>query len=262
MENTQDNNDLFNFAYCGNKDAYNNMLGFLAGFAEPEKWTFDINQPNEILYRYIKKTFKQCYSQNKILYTVDNKFACFNTGLLTVNGNDIVMLFDENTNAKAPQKWHLKGFKDITQREFLNVFEKPPELASYFDKFEELYFNPEYTIILNNDHILDDNWDRIHNVVPFLSKNIIKGLLSGILQESQKRIKRNMRLVVPQFFNNQIMFLLPINIPTNDESYITMALAVEPTANNQYRANTIFTKEMAYEKARLLMKPESNWLMS
>ncbi|MDY4795664.1 MAG: DUF3825 domain-containing protein [Dialister sp.] len=40
-----------------------------------------------------------------------------------------------------------------------------------------------------------------------------------------------------------------------------MALAIEKTSTNQYRANTIFTREMAYEKARLLMKPESNWLI-
>ena len=51
------------------------------------------------------------------------------------------------------------------------------------------------------------------------------------------------------------------NIPVNDDELVTMALAVELTATNQYRANTIFTKEIAYEKARLLMKPESNWLI-
>ena len=57
------------------------------------------------------------------------------------------------------------------------------------------------------------------------------------------------------------MYLVPINIPIDDEKRVTMALAVELTQQNQYRANTIFTKEMAYEKARLLMKPESNWLI-
>lgn len=85
-------------------------------------------------------------------------------------------------------------------------------------------------------------------------------MLSGTLKETQQRIKRNMRLAIPQFYKNKIMFLVPLNIPVGENTYETMALAVEKI-NNQYRANTIFTKEIAYEKARLLMKPESNWLL-
>ena len=152
------------------------------------------------------------------------------------------------------------GFRDITERQFLNAFSSIPEIATYTDNYEELYFNPDYPIILSTDHILDDNWERIKEVVP-LSKSIVKGLLVGVVEEAKKRIRRNMRLVIPQFYNNQIMYLLPIQIPVDDDKFETMALAVELTTTKQYRANTIFTKAMAYEKARLLMKPESNWLM-
>lgn len=83
----------------------------------------------------------------------------------------------------------------------------------------------------------------------------------GVIEETKIKIKRNIRLVVPQFYRNEIMYLLPIRIPINDDTFVTMALAVELTQSKQYRANTIFTKEMAYEKARLLMRPESNWLL-
>ena len=38
-----------------------------------------------------------------------------------------------------------------------------------------------------------------------------------------------------------------------------MALAVG-YVNNRYRVNTIFTLSMAYKNARLLMKPEADWL--
>ena len=50
------------------------------------------------------------------------------------------------------------------------------------------------------------------------------------------------------------MYLLPINLDGTN-----MALAVEKI-NQRYRANTIFTIEMAYKNARLLMKPEADWL--
>ena len=51
----------------------------------------------------------------------------------------------------------------------------------------------------------------------------------------------------------------PIQIPV-DDGWITMALALEKTPYNKYRANTIFDIESAYEKARLLMRQDNNWL--
>ena len=250
--------NLFSYAFCGTQEGFAKMLEYLASIAENEKWSFD-GEENSVLYKYIRGTFKQCYAQNKILISDDGQYSCFNTGLLTENGNDIVAMFDKNKWADA-QEWHLIGFRDITERQFLNAFSCIPEIATYTDNYEELYFNPNYPIVLSTDHILDDNWERIKEVVP-LSKSIVKGLLVGVVEEAKKRIRRNMRLVIPQFYNNQIMYLLPIQIPIDDDKFETMALAVELTSTKQYRANTIFTKAMAYEKARLLMKPESNWLM-
>ena len=40
-----------------------------------------------------------------------------------------------------------------------------------------------------------------------------------------------------------------------------MSVAVEKI-NERYRVNTIFTLEMAYKNAKLLMKPEADWLTS
>lgn len=250
---------LKDFAYCGTKEDFMKMIDYLSKIAEPEKWSFD-EKENSILIKYLNGTFKQCYNQNKILFSNDKNFCCFNTGLLTQNGNDIVMLFDKNRQA-GKQPWHLKGFKDNSERQFMDIFDKIPELATYTENFEEFYFNPQYPIVLSSDHILDDNWERIKEAVPSLSKTVVKSLMVGVVEETKRKIKRNLRLAVPQYYKNKIMYLLPINIPVNDDELVTMALAVELTATNQYRANTIFTKEIAYEKARLLMKPESNWLI-
>jgi len=249
---------LFDFAFCGTPEGFASMLGYLASIAEEEKWSFDENE-NTVLFKYVTGTFKRCYAQNKIMYSNDGTFACFNTGLLTKNGDDIVAMFDKNFIPGA-QEWHLMGFRSINERQFMNTFECSPKIATYTDNYEELYFRPEYPIVMSTDHILDDNWDRIREVIP-LSKSIVKGLLTSAVEEAKKKICRNMRLVIPQFYNNQIMYLLPIRIPVDDDKYETMALAVELTSTKQYRANTIFTKAMAYEKARLLMKPESNWLI-
>lgn len=57
------------------------------------------------------------------------------------------------------------------------------------------------------------------------------------------------------------MFLVPISFQLDETNVVTLAIAVEKVNEKQYRANTIFTLEMAYSKARQLMKPEVNWLI-
>lgn len=249
---------LFDYAFCGISTDFNRHIQDLADMSENENWTFDITKPNEVLKKYITNTFTRCCNQNKVLINNNKTHSCFNTGLLTQNGHDIIALFETNRKQNV-QPWVLKGFRDNSNKDFMSVFQETPKLATYTDNYEDFYYNPDLEIVLNTDHILDDNWDRISSKIS-LDKTIVKSLLSGTLKETQQRIKRNMRLAIPQFYKNKIMFLVPLNIPVGEDKYETMALAVEKI-NNQYRANTIFTKEIAYEKARLLMKPESNWLL-
>lgn len=252
---------LQQFAFCGTPDVFKSTIDNLSKMAEPEPWTVNSNEPNSVLTKYIYGTFQRCHSQNKFIYTSDKEYCCFNTGLLTPNGNDILCVFMKNKRIGDDiQPWFLKFFADKTERKYMDLFSEIPPLATYTDNYEKFYFNPNYDIVVSTDHILDDNWERISAVVP-LSKNIVKSLMIGVIEETKIKIKRNIRLVVPQFYRNEIMYLLPIRIPINDDTFVTMALAVELTQSKQYRANTIFTKEMAYEKARLLMKPESNWLL-
>lgn len=116
---------LFDYAFCGAKDGFNNMLITLSQIAEEEIWSFDETQPLSILKKYIMGTFNRCHKQNKILLSEDEKHSCFNTGLLTPNGNDIIGLFEKNTKPDA-QPWVLKKFKDKCSRDFLDVFNEIP----------------------------------------------------------------------------------------------------------------------------------------
>lgn len=251
--------DLYQFAYCGTDDSFMRKLENLANLAEYEIWSFDITNPLSILKTYIYKTFERCNSQNKIFVSEDQEFACSNTGLLTPYGKDILMYFGRNLK-EGVSPWYFRDFKAYTDRDVMNHFSSPPPLATYADDYEQLYFKPAQHIEINFDHILDDNWERIHKEIPF-DKAVVRTLLFGAVEDAKLRVRRNLRLAVPQFYKNQIMFLLPIRIPISDEEQVTMALAVEETEQKQYRGNTIFTREMAYEKARLLMKPDSNWLI-
>lgn len=239
----------------GNSEQFQEKLENLIKLAEKENWTSRESKfQNDILYRYILHTFDRIQSEDKILYTEDQEHASFNTGLLTDMGEDIVCLFSKNKN-EGREEWFLDGFVCLSDRKFAERFNEEPEVAEYFDKPEMMYFNPNYKIIVNANHILGDNINRFPEKLTNLGTRYLNTIFNGALELTKKKIKRNYRLVVPQYYGGNITYLLPLEIDD-----FKCALAVELLANKQYRANTILTLDMAYSNARLLMKPESDWL--
>ena len=267
--NTNTENSLFAFAYCGKEDEFNNKLLYLANnLAEEETWDFNNKNGIDILRKYIFTTFSKCKEQNKIIYTDDKTSCAINTGLLTYNGKEILMLFDGNAflddfnkeRASNYREWYFNGFRATSDRDFMKMFKgKVPQLATYTDDVTNFFFNPELPIEVDVDHIIDDNYNRIAQEVP-LGKEIVRMMLDGVLTIAIKKAKRNFRLAIPQYYQDRIDFLLPIEFPIDDNKYTTMALAIEKL-DGVYRANTIFSLEDAYAKARILMKPDTNWLL-
>lgn len=245
-------NTLLRFAYTGTKEKFNDKLNALASKAETENWS--ITSPNSILYSYIVHTFDRLVDENKILFSEDEKYASFNTGLLTELGEDILGLFAKNTytNNKAP--WILIGFFSESDRKFIENFNKIPKLANYFDNPALMYFNPELPIIVSTNHIMNENSVRFPSNLTSDIKLFLT-LFKGSVDIMKKKISRNYRLVVPQFYQKKLTYLLPLDI-----NGYKCALAAELLPNGQYRANTVLTLEMAYNNARLLMKPETDWL--
>lgn len=260
----KDKPELYTFAFCGSTEAMNDKLKYLAELAEPEKWCYEGREddPYHILKFYILDTFSRCKKENKILYSTDGQYCTFNTGLLTRNSQDILALFVKN-NRPDNQPWKLTKFVACESLDYMNKFDSVAELPRYWDNYDELYFNPDLNIQLNIDHILDDNWERISPVLGAnFNKYIVKLMINGSIIETKARIKRNMRLAVPQYYREKIMFLIPVSFQVAENKTVTLAMAVEKMNDNQYRANTIFTLDMAYSKARQLMRPEANWLIS
>lgn len=256
-ETIKDESSIFIYAFCGNPNQFADKINQLADLAAEEIWSSEGDGTNDILHYYILDTFKQCYRTNIIIE--ENNYSCFNTGLMTSNDEDIFGLFELNSKEGA-QKWFFKGFFAESDWNIAENISEKPKLPKYTDDNSNFYFDTDKDIIWNTDHILDENWDRYSLELKNLGKATVSLLLNGAYGKAIKRIKRNNRLVVPQFYKGKIMYLLPLEIVVQDNK-ITMALAVEKLSNGKYRANTIFTTKMAYGKARLLMKPESNWLL-
>lgn len=254
LNDNMQSNLLFRFAFFGNKDEQTSRFSSLAAMTEKEIWsTNSTTNDYDILINYITYTFEKAFYDCKLLFSDKEDYCCFNTGLLTENGEDIICLFNLFKNSNK-FKWHFNSFEKESSRLFMSNFDKTPDVISYFDDPSALYFDPYKEFVKNLDHILDDNKSRIPEELTNKGNNYVSFLLNSSLDKTIKRCKRNYRIAVPCYYNKNITYLLPINLDGTD-----MAVAIE-LLNGRYRVNTIFTLEMAYKLARLLMKPEADWL--
>lgn len=244
---------LYRFSYWEKEEKKDQYFFELENLAENEIWDSSPDKKNDILINYIVYTFQKVFIDCSLDFSDDDKYCCFNTGLLTENGEDIICLFNEFSGSKK-WKWHIRGFKKESDWDIMDNFSTTPAVSNYFEDPSSIYFDPKKEIVSNFDHILDENFNRFDKELQAKGKVYIQALLQSALKITQKKCLRNYRIAVPQYYNNEITYLLPVNLDGHK-----MALAVK-TVRDRYRANTIFTLEMAYKNARLLMKPEADWL--
>lgn len=62
---------------------------------------------------------------------------------------------------------------------------------------------------------------------------------------------------VLQYYEGKIQLLLPLCLMSDDKPDVAIAVTKK---DNSYQGHTCITLDMAYNNARLIAKPESNWL--
>ena len=76
----------------------------------------------------------------------------------------------------------------------------------------------------------------------------------------KKKVTANYKIAVPQYFDGKIQLLLPLYLL--EKSQPDLALVVTKNQlGNSYQGHTCLTMQMAYNNARLIAKPDSNWLI-
>lgn len=247
---------LYDFANCGRFD---NKIQELANMAMEENWgQMTENKLNPVLHNYISHYFRKVYSDELIVYSEKHdgtKIACFNTGLLTPHFDDIYAYFEENNN-KDKQKWFLASFLNSSSYK-LSTFNKLPDIVKFFNSIDDLFYDTSLELRINAEHIVNDNFERFPQTLQQFPKPVLINMIEGALKSTNKRIRRNYKTAVPQFFNNQIQFLIPL--PLTDILKPDIVITVYKREQHYYGA-TCLTMDMAYNNARLLVKPESDWL--
>ena len=258
---------------------WESKIAFLARIS-PEPWDYMNSDPENnilpVLSNYLYYTFgrlrkeEKLYNEKRISIsetetTYRNKItkikcACFNTGLATTYQEEIFAYFVENSNkmTKNDPDWVLKKFCKASDQE-MSVFEKP-EWANYFRDMDDLsgiLYDTTLPHELKYDHILRDRQERFPTELNSLPDSVLKDLLDQGLEKARRRVRRNYKAAVPQYYNGHIQLLLPLSLLSQDKA--DLALAVEKEGK-RYISRTVLKLEWAYSNARLLAKPDREWL--
>ena len=236
--------------------AYNSTLANLA-MLSPEKWSFGDKNDNSILKSYVEHTFSRLYEENKILES--ENYAIFNTGLFDEYYKPICAYFIKNT-VPDRQKWYLDGFYTEYQLITMKVMDMP-ERANYFDDPSELVFDTHLDIVPQYDHIFGDQ-ENIERLPAGIRNSAMRvQLFDGAIGTAKRMLEANYKTAIPQFYKGKMQLLVPICLQTPNVPDLALT-CMKTEDKRKYLGCTCLTLEMAYNNARLIAKPESNWLQA
>lgn len=245
--------NIFEYAWFSD---FNKCIEDLKNLCMNENWDY-ITRPtgkNPVLANYIKHTFKKVYKENKIEKEKD--FVCFNTGLVTENQEEIYGYLQQNKKPGATIPYYFHGWKKSSDR-VLTKFSKLAEIPNYITDPSELIYNPSIDLRINIDHIIQDNIERFPESIKSMDNHLLGNILNGTIEDAKRRVVRNYKTAIPQFYNEKLQLLLPLCLQSKARA--DLALVVEKE-NGTYRASTILTLDMAINNARLIAKPDDEWL--
>ncbi len=248
------NSPLFRFVWF--PDFGSSMKELSATAMNEGEWDYSShplkNYP--ILRNYIHHTFAKIESEGKI--EIEKEYALFNTGLVTENQEEIFAYFQKNKRPETTIPWYFLGWKKASDRDLMK-FSRLPEVANYFENPSDLIYDVRLDLRINMDHIITDNRGRFPLSFKEMDQHQLSSLLKGTVDDAKKRIRRNYKTAIPQYFKGKIQLLLPLCLQS--QSKADLALVVEKE-NGIYRASTCLTLDMAINNARLLAKPDAEWL--
>lgn len=223
---------------------WNDYTETLSKIAAPETWSNDTYPNNGILANYIVKTYEKLQSERNIIF--EQNYALFNTGLFTKYYEPIYAYHSEQDILFLTEY-------DLGKRGIV----KYPERANYFDHPELLLFDWHYKINIYYKHILEDNKSRMNIPEDILNSHNLLNTFNGAIDTMKKKVSSNYKLAIPQYFEGKVQLLLPLCLHSDDIPDLALVVT---KIGDVYQGHTCLTLDMAYNNARLIAKPESNWL--
>jgi cold shock CspA family protein len=265
------------------------MLDELAAKVLPgERWDYRNSiHPSKypILHNYLLYTFQRLNEEDdgqppekrKIKTACSDggtEKASFNTGLVDHTYRPIFAAFSKRAEHKPGQPiWDFDCFvtrgEKVRGRSYMAMFRDLPERAVYFTDPNDVVYDSSLRLDAVTDHIIGDQGGRLprrlRDRIPKDMKNpddvqaFLADHLQMAIERALERIKWNYKTAVPQYYfpHQRIQLLLPLCI--DDPRRVDLAIAVE-REGGAYVGRTILELDWAYSNARLLARPDSDWL--
>lgn len=252
---------LYEFAQIQNFQA---TIDQLSHIAEQEDWTYQNPTSSAgsrlpILENYINNTYKRLATEKKVAVSEDKRYACFDTGLMSRTQNEpIYMMFKQNYSQTVECYWHFDKF--IRKGEYeVSRFSVLPEMAFFWENPSKLIYDTRKELVVNIEHIISDNKERFPDPYSKMSDYNLKLYIDGCIKAALERVRRNYKIAVPQYYltSGTIQLLIPLCL--SSPSIADLAIVVEDYGT-LYRASTCLTLDMAMNNARLLARPDRDWL--
>jgi hypothetical protein len=240
----------------------------LAALAEPEPWNYQEKPAADryaVLRSYLKYTFLRLYElSDHVRLSADESRLAFNTGLVTSFQEQLFAVFQQRPATDIGPPWVLASFERASSPTFLRLFGgSPPPLAWYFDDPSQLVFDTRVSLSVNVEHVPHDP-ERFPEALKHLTAEDLAGLVNAKAPEAIERVRRNYKTAIPQFYRDgrsgtgSMQLLLPVSLLRRDS--VELALAVERLGADVYLGRTVLTLDWAYNNARLLTRPDTDWL--
>jgi hypothetical protein len=227
-------------------------------------------------------------------------WATWNTGLVDHLYDPIYALFRASDHGSLPWRFFdfcVPGKRESGRR-LTSEFDPLPEAAKYFDSSFAMVLDTSRDIHVDYEHVIFDGvarnrfpyaflehyvpkafeWQRYPDMefqemkkyLERLSRSIeddvqctrsIKRRLEDAKLLAEKSTRWNFKSAIPQYYPrfNTMSLLLPLAIV--DDEVVDIALVVTKNPSGSYQGRTILPLDWAYQNARLVCRPDSDWLV-
>ena len=175
--------------------------------------------------------------------------------MFTTNYNPIYAVFVKAKKATDKKPFSFQRFAQASDQILSDVIILPSR-AKYFTQVSELIYDSTLPLRANVEHILMENRSRFP--ASLIDNLMLPTLFTGAVELAKRRVEANYKVAVPTYYRNEICLLLPLSLINPQKT--DLALAIKKY-NGYYTAKTCLTLDMAYNDARLIARPDTDWLI-
>lgn len=219
---------------------------------------------NYLQYTFARlKDLERAEPGNYFVASADNQWVCFNSGLQDHHSADLFCIFEKyrGVSPDTSSDWVYKGTETARSPVFrLHFGLNLPKLAWYSNDSRDYVFNTEY--VLDTDifeHMFDRAKER-SGFPPDATDESVGNYLRGAIENLIPKICRNYKTAIPVYYvaEGRMQLLLPFH--SSNGTDISCFLVERNDLLRCYSIKTILDMDQAYFNARLITRPDKEWL--